>query len=277
MEKRIQASTVPPFGTPINNAHPMAHRLKACWLFNTGAGQCLVDSSGNLPPQPEAGASSSLVNWQTGGRNGPAAKINGTDSSSAGYWNFGDQLDLRLNDLTIACWFKTTDTDFNIFAKSKNAGGGPRIVFGLGNGGNFQCFMDFPASVANSCSLSLVNTGLWVHVLWSVNRIGNGNMYINGALNSTANFSGGAAVDMDSVFVSLIGAYNDVAGTGVLSTLRFNGSIESLMMWHRAFTPGEAYSHYLDSYQMFNSPRSSRIFSVPAGGIGRFALLGVGR
>ena len=237
-----------------------------------------MDSSGNLPPQPEAGASSSLVNWQTGGQNGPAAKITGTDSSSAGYWNFGDQLDLGLNDLTIACWFKTTDTDFNILSKSFRAGGSYRWYFGYVDNPTAVCGMDFGgAAPANTFSRSLINTGLWTHLLWSVTRAKNGVAYVNGSVVSTADWSSTSALDHQSNNILLCSAYSDAAGTGVYANTRFNGSIESLMVWHRAFTPGEAYSHYLDSYQMFNSPRSSRIFSVPAGGIGRFELLGVGR
>lgn len=110
----------PPYGTPLNRAHPLARGLVGCWLFNEGSGLIANDSSGMGNHGTLTNMSNTLTSGWVGGPNGGALAFDGVNDSV----NCGNALnDVLSDEITIIGTTKPTTITGNgafIFKGSDN-------------------------------------------------------------------------------------------------------------------------------------------------------------
>ncbi len=213
------------------------------WHLDEGTGTAAYDSSGY-------GNTGTLTNgptWQSGTscRAGGCLNLNG----STHYIQYGNVLNMGLDDWTISAWVNTTDSSltnryylsksraaaqnyrYGLFISSSTQSGG---IFMQGNGG---------ADVAVSGNVA-VNNGQWHHLVSVFDRDNNASLYIDGALNASGTISQWASANMVSNNPFRIGSYT--ASDNTTPTLFFPGSVDEFRVWSRALSASEIEALYND-------------------------------
>ncbi len=164
--------------------------------------------------------------------------------------NFGDVLDMRLNDWTVEVWFtgNTTANELQgLVAKSRFAGVINRWALTF-EGGNI--YAQFHSTATGGVTAPITETayidgGLHQAVaVWD--RNGNMTLHMDGssASNST-DISGAVAEDVNSAFDFLIGSYNENDGLGPRADSNLHGTISLVRIWNRVLSTSEILELYI--------------------------------
>jgi len=199
-------------------------------------GADFYDAGGNYYHSDAVGSGVTLS--PTGGRFGGAINLSSaTNAVDVGYLNF-----TNVSDLTMAIWFKISDTSGIERIFSKDRGTGERDAFvSRFNGQNAEFYVS-DSSIsdwrANIVGVSGVFDGEWHHradVIDSVNDLIS--TYIDGELVDTAAYLADYIDDVDNQNITL-GDDSDYGDQG------YDGLLDEAAMWSRAFDAAEIRALY---------------------------------
>jgi hypothetical protein len=171
-----------------------------------------------------------------------AYSFNGTSD----YMNMGDVLDMGTNDWTASVWFKTTDADYSLIAKSHYSGADNRWYIARDATGLLACFDTAAVSNCTSPGYTADNDGNWHQAVGVWDRDGNLTLYVDGVSRGVLNISAANGTNVQSSFYLFLGRYND-GSTGQLphaSALIFNGSMDDVRVYNRALSSAEITALY---------------------------------
>jgi hypothetical protein len=155
--------------------------------------------------------------------------------------NFGDVLDLGLNDMTISQWVRLTNNPSLQSSLSKS-------IYTVGNY-RYALFFDSTPRVGFFISSGIdvwpyANTTLslntWYNITVTVARTSSVNIFINGiqdTLIGSATISQWSNSDFQSIYPYRIGSYTD--GDGSTPNLNFAGNIATTYVYYRVLTDEE--------------------------------------
>lgn len=217
--------------------------LVGCWLFNERSGLKVFDSS----TRNNKGTLDEISQWKIG-KFGSAVRFDG----SSQYINCGDNQELNLStQLTIAAWIKPNGADEAGYILSKYdsvstgyamywRGATDVLQFWYGNG----------VTVADITSDAVfVDNNVWVHAVIVKDAGGKVSFYRNGVPVG----SGVGVTIQAGVEDVLIG--NRTGGTEL--SHYYNGLIDNVMLFDRAFEASEVKKCYSKPFWMFE--RSERV------------------
>ncbi len=232
--------------------HPLSKGVVGCWLFNEGAGNTLLDSSGYHHTWTLSGPT-----WETG-KSGPALRFNG----STDYASMGDQNLLDVDGttgITLVARVKTTSAaDQFVLNKRPSAAAGWNLR--VYTGGYIQAYWKDAEGDALSASIDgvQVNDGQWHdvalvhdHAAHSMTRYVDGRQ--TGTVNSNASF--GNAANAASVYLGM-----NEGGANY-----FSGSMEFVYFIRRALTAAEIAWLYREPFA-FLQPVGVRSPAMVTGG-----------
>ena len=200
------------------------------------SGTDFYDASGNYYHADAVGSGVTLD--PTGGKFGGAVNLSSaTNAIDVGYLNF-----TNVSDLTMATWFKISDSSGIERIFSKDRGTGERDAFvSRFNGQNAEFYVS-DSSISdwrsNIVGVSSVFDGEWHHradVIDSVNDLIS--TYIDGELVDTAAYLADYIDDVDNQNITL-GDDSDYGDQG------YDGLLDEAAMWPRAFDAGEIEALY---------------------------------
>jgi chitodextrinase len=197
------------------------------WNFDETFGSTAADSSGN-------NHSGGLINnptWTTG-KVGGAISFNGTTN----YVDFGDNLDLVGNDLSLSIWVKpNTLTDYMAFIDKLSSGGNYRL-HGAANGSvaygirNTASGFDYISSAAG-----VLRVGIWTHIaVVHTNATNQGTLYINGVAVGTKTF----AITRGDTTDHLKSGYT------ANNSRYYNGAVDDMRIYNRVLSAAEVQALY---------------------------------
>lgn len=196
--------------------------------WNGTAGE-VVDSSGNS----NNGAAKSGATI-TGGKFGNGGNFDGSSNYvDAGH---GSSLDIT-QAITISCWFKLNSVSGNQEFIDKYWGS-----YGIANSGGYLqlYYVDQPDNTLRTVSdHNVISPGTWYHFVGVVDSKGKASIYLNGRLESSADFIGTSirSRSSDSLF---IGAMGD---QGTRQSI-VNGIVDDVRIYNRALSFGEVSALY---------------------------------
>ena len=238
----------PPRATQLNTSHPLARSLVGCWLFNSGTGEKVFDSSGNNNPGIIYGDTS----WAAG-KFGSALSFGG----SSGYVNCGSNTSIMPNAFTVVGMIRTNAGDYNSLFSWRTDSLTPglyirysyddRAIIHMG-ASNYRYFYHSPVNIAD---------GNWHHVAFvvpgnAINDIQNSKMYADGKEQTVwATYNAG---EQNSKQICSIGR----AGSHY-----FNGNIGHVMIFNRVLTAAEIAQLYREPFCMFKGETSPALLCTP--------------
>ena len=208
---------------------PIGNGLKGYWRMEDTSGQ-VIDSSGN---------GNNLTNH--GASYGAPGKLNNALSFAEGDYldGGGNMMNMGLDDMSISAWFKTTDNNGIIVAKSFYSAQDERYALYFG-GGYFRAFIDYGGEKRVNTPASPYLDNQWHHAVVTYDRDGLMKLYVDGGEKDSIDISASDGIDFDKNNLFLIGRYNDGSGNTVHpSALKFSGSIDDVAIWNRVLTPAE--------------------------------------
>ena len=247
--------TKPPYGTPINTAHPLSQGLAGAWLMNERGGGKLYDISGNNNTGTINGAS--WANGQFGG----CLSFNGTSNNITAS---GTSVPIGNSSRTVSVWINSpsySGSSANNFAVgiSSVVGSNTAYLLGVNNSGHF---LITTAGVANDLVVPGFSLNKWYNLVSVYNGAGLLSMYVNGSLVGTKN----------------IGSTNTTNGAIYIGTAGvefFNGLIDDTLIYSRALSATEVQQLYQDPF-CFMQPRRLWLSTTIQQQQQQLLLLGVG-
>lgn len=210
------------------------NNLQAIWALNGAA----TDASGNA-------ATLTLVNtpvYAQGKLGGQALDL---ESSSSQYAFVADTAPLSITgDMTIMAllnWESLTGGEMTICGKYEATGNNrDYLILWNDTGDNFQFYMSSDGSSVLNINVAFTPTlSTWYHMVWVYTAAsGKAELFINGA--SIGSGTGLATSIHNGTGRFAIGAYN----TNSTATSFFDGKIDELAVFNRAFTPQEIRVRY---------------------------------
>ena len=201
--------------------------LRAGWKLDETAGTSVADVSGVYP-----GVTTGLVNQS--GKFGVAETFTRASSQDA---SFGTTVgDIETNDFSVACWVYSTNDSYLDYGIMGNWGSEPYYYLQINGVNHYALFyIKFGTTPVEISSDAIIPINTWTHIAVTVDRSGNGTMYINGvAQTDVEDVSADVAVNVvnNSVFnVGNIGENN----TGYY----FDGTIDDVYLWTKVLSSAE--------------------------------------
>lgn len=156
------------------------------------------------------------------------------------YINFNDNFDMGLDDISITMRFRTTDSSFSLFAKSLYGSAANRYYILAEASGAIYMALSATAFPITTNPITGYNDGEWHDLVAIWDRDINMDLWIDKVNIRQASISAASAYDIQSNYISLIGAYNDAAGTGVHGSFGYlNGDIDDFRFYRRVLTEQE--------------------------------------
>ena len=178
------------------------------------------------------------------------------------YIDFGDRLDVGLNDLSICAWFKDNGTSSNIertiIAKSDYSSKDSRYAIIIQNG-VIHVFFDYGPNV-NLIGSQIVSDNKWHFVSVTFDRDGEAKLYIDGILDNSGDISESKDIDMQASWPLQIGQYS---GYG----LNFLGYIDEVSMYNKVLSESEIHTLYGEEVNSNTSQLCENIYCY-AGNVG---------
>lgn len=192
-------------GTPPTNG------LIGHWKLDDATGSSIADSAGSVTGAWTDGANNNVAEEAISGTVGGALDFDGNNEV-----NYGDALDLGVQDFTIALWLRVDDYSGQpkIIQKWVNATGTGYHMSVRTTGILRADIGDGTTSVVSPTTGTVLPTGSWIHVAVTFDRSGNMTRYVNGQIYGTqADISAVGSVDnINPLFLptGLDGALDDV-------------------------------------------------------------------
>jgi hypothetical protein len=198
------------------------------WRLNETVGTSAADTSGAAHTGTYAGGVTLGVTGPLADPTNFAATFDGVD----------DKVTIGGGNVTIGAtfsieaWIKTTTAlGVPVFSnRTSNAASDSSVYFGL-SGGKVLAFVN---GVANLLSNALVNTGAWVHVVWTCSGGTVSNIYINGVLDSA----------FGHIAKGSFGGPGFIAWDAGNATQWFPGSIDEVAIYGSALSASQIQEHY---------------------------------
>jgi len=204
----------------------------ALWKLDDGDGTTAVDSSSN----GNDGTLNGDPQWVAGMLDG-ALEFDGVDD----YVDCGNPtvLDFGTGDFTVSAWIQMTATERGtVYAKGGDNSGGIRYTLAMGEGNDNKMTLttDDDASKKQAKGATIVNDGLWHHVVGM--RYGNTSLvYVDGVLDGSLDLPEGYDLSGTSQHNALIGAITSHTD-GSLEKF-FNGTIDDVHIYDWALSDAE--------------------------------------
>jgi len=231
----------PVLGTQLNTAHRLNQGLVGCWLFNQRSGSIISDISLN-------NKNCSLVNgvaWEP-------SEFGGSISfdGSTNYASMGDNFNMGLSDLTVCVWFRTTDSEYSLIAKSFYGNTPNRWYVGLDQGSGLTSFLRGATTSSVTPGASGYNDGGWHQLIAVYDRDDRLYQYIDGIEINSIDISFLSSDNIQSSYYMFLGAYNDgVSGQSPHTTFgEYNGQIDEVRIYNRALSASEVKELYASKF-----------------------------
>ncbi len=259
----IQPQTKPFPGQRVNSLHPLAP--KHCWVLSEGGGSLLNDSIGALPSH----RATNSPGWIEGVA-GPALTF--VNASQQGVVLQDTFLIMSTSKVvtrgngpwTLSVQFRSTDAGTSgrvLYAEASDSSVTPFVELTLNDTINGRVTLQIRDDAGSTKTLTAdigAADGLW-HTVTGVNE-GPSNSFrlcYDGYLRtSTANTLGACSTNNASLAEDRLNANS----AGWLT-----GDINFAMVWDRALSAAEVFSHFRSPYQMFLPTRVSRGITTKAG------------
>jgi hypothetical protein len=206
------------------------------WCPSLGhTGSRLFDYSGRQAWGTLTNTASDTI-WTTNG-GGLALNMDGVDDYVGG---FGTDLAFASgNDrnISMSCWFRTTDTEYALISRAANASGSCRYSLASNASSEFYLFVagTTPEGFLVLQSGVTVNDGVWHHVGATIAGSGACEIYVDGVRKNT----GIAPVTTVQNYLFLLGKYNDASGLDSGNIINFSGQMDDIRMYTRILHPEE--------------------------------------
>lgn len=213
--------------------------LVGYWHFDESMGTIAYDASG----MGNVGTLTNTPTRQSGisCRTGACLVFNG----STNYVQYGNVLNMGLNDWTISLWMKTANAGSQYMVSKSLAGAqnyryavgsdvGKAKIFIQGNGGADVVFT----------GNTTINDGLWHNLVFVYARNGNASIYVDGVFDAAQSIASWVNASMVSTNPFRVGSYT--AGDGTTPSLFFNGTLDEVRVYNRALSATEILNAYND-------------------------------
>jgi hypothetical protein len=206
------------------------------WNFNENQGTVISDLSGN-------NLSGTLVNtnndsWTKGNNGlGSALSLNGSNQ----YIEFGNVLNMELNDWTISGWIKKTSnpsSNQHFLSKSRATSQNYRYSVGVGTNGGIRVFMqgDGGADVVWNGNI-VVTDGNWHYITVIYDRDSEAKLYVDGVFDSSMVISQWQNANMVSNNPFRLGSYT--ASDNITPSALFQGELDQFRVYNYARSPAQ--------------------------------------
>lgn len=198
------------------------------------SGTVWMDLSGN-------GNNGTLTNGPTfDSNNNGGIVFDGVDDSC----NFGNILNIGLNDWTYGCWFKITNPTptQGIFGKTSFRSFAGRYAIYIENSQLAALLQPAGNNFLITTNIIPYNDGNWHQISITIDRDSDMIMYIDGVLINSINISSTSSVNMNSTDIMCLGSY--VNNSGTTPSLSFNGFISNAQIYNKALTQLEILQNY---------------------------------
>jgi hypothetical protein len=161
------------------------------------------------------------------------------------YVDYGDSLNLHLDNWSYSCWIKLDGLSGNMYAFSKAFYGPGKGRFGLYKSTNNKLgflFVGISTNILVETTDTTVNADEWYHVSVTLDRDDKIKMYVNGVLQNLTTTSGTNDLKphknsfLINTFPFRIGTYTY---NNYGSWAEFNGTVDELGVWNRVLTQSE--------------------------------------
>lgn len=186
--------------------------------------------------------------------------------ASSQYVDLGNTFNVGTRSLTAVVLAWTDHTDSGLIGKSRAGSTINRwtILIDSASGGFIGIFHSATAGTKTTAAVAGLSDGR-LHQFGGVfDRAGNLTTYADGKPQQAVDISAGAADDMQSAFTTLIGDYQDSAGTGPNASYYVNGGVELALIYGRALQRAEMAALNAQPYAMFAAPIWRRAFAPAA-------------
>jgi hypothetical protein len=237
----------------INWSHPLARGLTGCWLLNEATGEKVADCGLGRNNGSFAYASTPPL-WKPG-KHGPCVEF-GTDCCiDCGTGKFGWDV---TNEVSVVALVNHSTSQTNtIFTRSSYVRP-VRLHAQSGGRASWRVYTDGTDCLITSTSSHATDGTEWVHVAGTW-RVGDGRLYVNGALEVSESSSTGILNTIDNQFVGIGGTYG---GSNYLYC--WNGKIEYVFVYNRALSAEEVRWLRREPFAMFAESISPASIHVPS-------------
>lgn len=182
-----------------------------------------------------------------GGGGSPAFTGSRVFDGTDGYISLGDVADMALSDWTGCIWFKTTDTNFNLFSKSLYGANADRYGLYVSSSTFTAILSSSLQNVNVTWSGGAVLDGSWHLAIAQWDRDGSLALYVDDVSRASLSITISEAQDITSTHDLLLGRYNSGTGIGPHATdLKLNGNLADFRIYNRILSSGEKTDLFTD-------------------------------
>ncbi|MFZ3077761.1 MAG: LamG domain-containing protein, partial [Candidatus Aenigmatarchaeota archaeon] len=208
---------------------PNPDGLAGSWNFDEGTGAIAYDASGNgnAGTLNNMNTSGNATSGWTEGRFGKGLLFDGADD----YVDAGNGTSLNITDaITVSAWVKTPNITryYQGIVKRGNAGQGYSFMF-ISTGGVVGGYANLGGTWQSMAASPILSNNLWYHVVLSY----------NGASSIVYTNVIAGAYKSQSGVITVYGTDNLIIGQSSYGAQFFNGTIDEVRIWSKAFSPDE--------------------------------------
>jgi len=186
------------------------------WRFDEGGGSEMVDT-----------------HYQRDGLRNYAMEFDGSGS----YMDMGDVLDIDTNDMSMSYWLKTSTSSTGELVSKGSSGNSRYYSEMIGSTGIIMGNIGDVSGNTDIIGVTAVNDSQWHHVVVVFDRDANGEIYIDGVLDATADISSRSA-SIANADTLRIGYYSGG------SSSFFDGLIDEVKIYNYALTEAQIRNDY---------------------------------
>ena len=195
---------------------------EAVWHLNSPT---VVDSTGNPRVPTNVGVTASTIG------NRDVLRFNGSS-----YLNFGNEVNMGLQDLSFSVFVESTDTSASYVAKSYYSAQDSRYAL-IYNSGDLISLFDAGSDNRNNDYTSNFNNGTFRQAAITMDRDAVSSLYSDGVLRLSRSIATYSGFDFNSTNNLYVGTYNSSAGNTHQPLLNFTGKMAELKFIRTVLTP----------------------------------------
>lgn len=243
-KKLLWGRTKPTVGYTVDWSDPINKGLKACWLFNEGAGSKLYDATGNQNTGV-MGNLGSATQWDVG-RHGKSVAFAGSAGDNTSNITVVSSPTVNIvGNITMACWVYPTISNAYQALFDKNVSARQYAMF-LSSGGVSQIYIALGGTNIGDVTV----TPNWVLNRWNfIAATADGTnvrVYVNGVLANTTSSSALPTSQSGSLYFGI-----EFGGGFPIKSGRF----DSPRLWARSLSSGEIARLYAEPFAGIQTPR----------------------